>query len=79
MVVPMGLVQRIGDRSVIHHWDPIVDSRLAGYHVYRVPSTAGLVEEQQKVTLPTNHFVDFDVEYGSTYRYWVRAVNIAGE
>jgi len=77
MVVPKGLVQRIGDRSVILHWEPIVDSHLAGYHVYRVPPATGLVE-QPRVTLPTNHFVDFDVENGSTYRYWVRAVNTDG-
>src|SRR5262245_42601174 len=59
MVVPKGLVQRIGDRSVILHWEPIVDSHLVGYHVYGVPSATGLVEEQQRVTLHTNHFVDF--------------------
>src|SRR5712691_4156310 len=57
MVAPMGLVQRVGDRSVILHWAPIVSSHLAGYHVYRVPSTIGLVEEQHSVTLPTNNFV----------------------
>jgi hypothetical protein len=78
MVVPRGLVQRVGDRSIILHWDPIVDSHLAGYHIYRVPSATGLVEEQQRVTLRTNHFVDFDVENGSAYRYWVRAVNTDG-
>src|SRR5215510_11345755 len=71
MVVPRDLVQRIGDRSVILHWEHIVDPHLAGYHVYRVPSTTGLVEPP-KATVPTNHFVDFDVENGSTYRYSVR-------
>jgi hypothetical protein len=77
MAAPMGLVQRVGDRSVILHWDPIVSSRLAGYHVYRLPSAPGLCEPHC-ATLPTNHFVDFEVENGSTYRYWVRAVNTAG-
>jgi hypothetical protein len=73
----MGLVQRIGDRSVILHWDPVVDSGLAGYHVYRAPAATGLFE-QHSGTLPTNHFVDFEVENQSTYRYRVRAVDTAG-
>jgi hypothetical protein len=78
MAVPMGLVKRVGDRSVILHWDPIGDSRLAGYHVYRGLSATGPFE-QRSVTLPTNHFVDFEVENGSTYRYRVLAVDTAGQ
>jgi hypothetical protein len=77
MVVPMGLVQRAGDRSVILHWDPVVDSGLAGYHVYRAASATEPFE-RHSVTLPTNHFVDFEVENDSTYRYRVRAVDAAG-
>jgi hypothetical protein len=77
MVTPTGLVQRAGDRSVILHWDPIVDSALAGYHVYRASSTAAPFE-RHSVTLPTNHFVDFEVENDSTYRYRVRAVDADG-
>src|SRR5919109_1407007 len=38
MAVPMGLVKRVGDRSVILHWDPVVASGLAGYRVYRASS-----------------------------------------
>ena len=77
MVMPMGLVQRAGDRSVILHWDPIVGSGLAGYHVYRASSATELFE-RHSVTLPTNHFVDFEVENDSTYRYRVRAVDATG-
>jgi hypothetical protein len=77
MAVPMGLAVRVGDRSVILHWDPVVDPDLVGYHVYRVPSATGPFK-QHSVTVPTNHFVDFEVENGSTYRYWVRAVDTAG-
>jgi hypothetical protein len=76
--MPVGLVQRVGDRSVILHWDPIVDSGLAGYHVYRASSATGPFE-QHSVTLPTNHFVDFEVENGSTYHYRVRAVDTTGQ
>jgi hypothetical protein len=78
MAVLTGLVKRVGDRSVILHWDPVVDSGLAGYHVYRLSSATG-PSEQRGVTLPTNHFVDFEVENGSTYRYRVLAVDAAGQ
>jgi hypothetical protein len=77
MAAPIGLVQRVGDRSVILHWDPTIDSRLAGYHVYRAPSATGPFE-RQGATLPTNHFIDFVVENDSTYHYRVRAVDTAG-
>src|SRR5262245_8278790 len=61
MGMSMGLVQRVGDRSVILHWDPVLDARLAGYHVYRSPSATGPFR-QPSVLLHTNHFVDFEVE-----------------
>ncbi len=77
LVTPMDLVQLVGDRSVILHWDPIVDSRLAGYHIYRASSATGPFEPHS-LTLPTNHFVDLAVENGSTYRYRVRAVDTSG-
>jgi hypothetical protein len=77
MAAPMGLVQRVGDRSVILHWDPVVDASLVGYRVYRVPSATGPFEPHS-VTLPTTYFVDLDVENGSTYHYRVRAVDTAG-
>jgi hypothetical protein len=78
IVAPVGLMQRVGDRSIILHWNPVVDSGLGGYHVYRASSATG-PSEQHRATLPTNHFVDFDVENGSTYRYRVRTVDIAGQ
>jgi hypothetical protein len=78
LVVPRGLVPRVGDRSVILHWDPVLDARLAGYHVYRSPAATGPVP-QPRATLQTNHFVDFDVENDVTYHYWVRAVDTVGQ
>ena len=77
LAMPTGLVKRVGDRSIVLHWDPVVDSHLAGYHVYRVPSAPGPLA-QLRGLLPTNHFVDFEVENGFTYRYQVRAVDTAG-
>jgi hypothetical protein len=77
MPTPTGLVARSGDRSVILHWNPIVDSRLAGYHVYRLPAATGL-SEPTRGRLLTPHFVDFEVENGVTYRYRVRALDRRG-
>jgi hypothetical protein len=77
MAVPTGLGERVGDRSVILHWDPVVVSDLAGYRVYRASSPSEPFEPRS-VTLPTNHFVDFEVQNGSTYRYRVRAVQRTG-
>jgi hypothetical protein len=77
MAVPMGLVKRVGDRSVILHWEPVADSGLAGYRVYRATSATEPFEPHSAI-LPTNHFVDFEVQNGSTYRYRVRAVDTTG-
>jgi hypothetical protein len=78
MALPTGLVQRVGDRSVILHWDAVDDSDVSGYQVYRAPSTTGPFEPRG-ATFPTNHFVDFEVENGTTYRYRVLAVDSAGQ
>jgi hypothetical protein len=78
MAVPIGLVERVGDRSVVLHWDPVVASGLAGYHVYRASSPTEPFEPYS-VILSTNHFVDFEVQNGLTYRYRVRAVDTAGQ
>jgi hypothetical protein len=77
VVMPQGLVQRTGDRSVILHWDPVVDAGLAGYHVYRSLATTEAFEPYSAI-LPTNHFVDFEVQNDITYHYRVRAVGTAG-
>jgi hypothetical protein len=49
LAAPTGLVKRVGDRSVILHWDPLVDSRLAGYYVYRVHSLTWLLEQPRGI------------------------------
>src|SRR5262245_54166912 len=54
IAVPKGLVRRVGDGSVILHWDPVVASRLAGYRVYRTSSPTEPLEPYS-VILPTNH------------------------
>jgi hypothetical protein len=76
-IVPMGLVERTGDQSVILHWDAMADADLAGYHVYRAASTVGPFAQRSADLLHANHFVDFDVENNQTYHYQVRAFNTA--
>jgi len=78
MVVPTGLVQRSGDQSVILHWDPVVEAELSGYHIYRAPSATGIFESHGAIS-HTNHFVDFEVGNGSTYRYRVSTVDTTGQ
>ena len=78
MAVPTGLVQRVGDRSVILHWDAVDDSEVSGYQILRASSTTAPFEPRG-ATFPTNHFVDFEVNNGSTYRYRVLAVDSAGQ
>jgi hypothetical protein len=77
LAVPKGLVQRVGDQSVILHWDPAVDAHLAGYRVYREPSATAAAEPLGTL-VSTNHYVDVAVENNTTYRYQVRAVDTAG-
>ena len=38
---PTNLVARLGDGSIILHWDQITDPTLAGYDVYRASSSSG--------------------------------------
>ncbi len=79
LTAPTGLVQRAGDRSVILHWDPVSSAVLSGYRVYRSFSPESRFEPPLTSLLTTNHFVDFDVDNDTTYYYWVRAVDMAGQ
>jgi hypothetical protein len=79
MVIPTGLVERVGDRSVILHWDAVSDSNLAGYYVYRAGTATEPFEQYSDDLLTTNHFVDFEVENYRTYHYQVRAIDAGGQ
>jgi hypothetical protein len=79
MTAPTGLVERLGDQSVILRWNPVVTSHLAGYHVYRATSAAGPFEPRTTGLLRRNHFVDVAVENHVTYYYQVRALAKAGQ
>ncbi len=72
---PERLVERTGDGSVILHWNPNLEPELKGYRVYRAIPSDGTDPVPYTGTLRSNHFVDFDVENGTTYAYFVQAVD----
>jgi hypothetical protein len=72
---PTGLVISSGDRSVILHWDPNTDANLAGYNVYRSPSSGGpFVLKNNTGVITTLGFCDLAVNNGLTYYYQITAV-----
>ena len=75
---PTGLVHRVGDRSVILHWQAVSRVNLAGYDVYRADLPSRLFEKRTPALLKTNHFVDVEVENNRTYLYRVRALDNDG-
>ncbi len=73
--VPERPVSRAGDRSVVLHWDPVNDPALKGYRISRAESREGPYVEPIPAAFRVNHFVDFDVENGRTYYYYIRSVD----
>lgn len=71
---PSGLVSRTGDRSIVLHWDPVIDATLAGYKVYRASSNGGTFVLQTTLLLNTPGFCDLSVNNGTTNYYRVTAV-----
>jgi len=77
--VPTKVETRVGDKSVILHWNNNPESDLVGYNVYRA---AGLIDTftlLNAVPLVLPHFTDFNVKNGQTYYYFIRAVNTSGK
>lgn len=69
--VPAGLIVISGTRTIELRWDPVTDSDLAGYRVYRNG-------QQIADALVTPAYSDKDVVTGTKYSYQVSAVNQAG-
>lgn len=73
---PNGLVSRIGDQSLVLHWDRNSDAGLAGYRVYRASSSAGPFALQNSTLLTWPGFCDpTNVVNGQTNFYYVTAVD----
>jgi len=71
---PTNLVSRLGDLSIVLHWDQSTDLALAGYNVYRSTNSAGPFAVQNTGLLTSAGFCDFQVSDGQTNFYQVTAV-----
>jgi hypothetical protein len=70
---PTGFVNRIGDQSIVLHWDKLADPTLSGYRVYRALSSGGpFTQIGGLLTVPG--YCDLFVNNGQTYYYQLTAV-----
>jgi hypothetical protein len=76
---PTGFVSRTGDQSVVLHWEPVRESNLAGYRIYRSLSRDGSFALQNSSLVKNPGFCDLDVTNGQSYYYQVAAVTRASE
>jgi hypothetical protein len=74
---PTNLVSRLGDLSIVLHWDQSTDRTLAGYNVYRSASSTGPFTLQNTGLLTSAGFCDLHVIDGQTNFYEVTAVTTA--
>jgi hypothetical protein len=72
---PTNLVTRLGDKSIVLHWDQITDPTLAGYNVYRASDSAGPYDLQNTSLITSAGFCDLSVTDGQTNYYEVTAVD----
>jgi hypothetical protein len=72
---PTNLVSRLGDLSIVLHWDQSTDPTLAGYDVYRSANSTGPFTLQNTSLLPSAGFCDLHVVNGETNYYEVTAVD----
>lgn len=71
---PTGLVSRTGDSSIVLHWNPVLDSALAGYRVYRSTHSSGPFVLQNASVIRSPGFCDLNALDGQTNFYEVAAV-----
>jgi len=76
---PARLVTRIGDQSIILHWDEPGEPGLAGYLVYRSTNPSGGFTTITPSAVPNRNFADLTVTNGQTFHYFVRALNATGQ
>jgi peptide/nickel transport system substrate-binding protein len=82
--VPTNLVVKVnGANNITVTWGlPVSDggSNIQYYNVYRTTSNAGIPVKVAQVTVGSVlAYVDTSIAKGTTYNYWVSAVNAAGE
>src|SRR6185503_12224354 len=75
---PTGVVTRVGDQSVVLHWDKNTEANLAGYKVYRSSSSGGQFVLQGSL-LTSPGFADLNLSNGQTNFYQVKAVTTTSD
>jgi hypothetical protein len=72
---PSGLVSRVGDQSIVLHWDSNQEKDLAGYRLYRSLQRDGTFVLQNRAPLTSPGFCDLSLSNGQTAYYRVTAVS----
>lgn len=75
---PQGLVATAADASVFLIWTDSPETDLAGYNVYGATVSGGAFDRLNDALLPAPNFLDELVTNGTTYFYWVTAVDTTG-
>jgi hypothetical protein len=78
---PTGLVSRVGDRSIVLHWDRNSEQNVINYRVYRSLSNDGPFLLQNSTLVKSPGFCDLsaDVVNGQTNFYQVTALTVASQ
>lgn len=75
---PSGLVSRIGDQSIVLHWDPVMDPSVTGYRVYRAATNTGPFTSVTPTPVTIPGFADVNVLNDRTNYYYVTALASGG-
>jgi hypothetical protein len=76
---PTGLVLSSGDRSVILHWNPNMETNLSGYKVYRSLTSGGTFVALNSTALTSLGYCDLAVSDGQTYFYQITALTTTSQ
>lgn len=76
--IPVGLAATAGDGQVALDWSDNLEPDLAGYHVYRAPTTGGPYSRLSVTSVPGSLYVDSPLTNGATYFYVVTAIDHSG-
>jgi len=81
IAAPTGLVSRVGDRSIVLHWNKNGEANLAGYRVYRALASGGPFVAQIPTLLTSQGFCDLSVNVvnGQTNFYQVTALTTSSQ